>query len=43
MSSTFSKKFKKIFKNPQSPLKQRHKTILIKNKNGLKSIVRGQF
>jgi hypothetical protein len=39
MSSTFSKKFKKIFKNPQTPLKRRYKTILIKNKNGLKLIV----
>ena len=39
MSSIFSKKIKN-FKKTQNPLKQRHKTILIKNKNGLKSIVR---
>ena len=40
---TIAKKFKKTLKNPQPPLKQRHKTILIKNKNGLKSIVKGRF
>ena len=33
----------KNLKNPQSPLKHSYKTILIKNKNGLKSIVEGLF
>nr|DAQ03957.1 MAG TPA: hypothetical protein [Caudoviricetes sp.] len=43
MSTIFLKKNKKILKNPQTPLKQRHKTILIKNKKRLKIDCRRSF
>ena len=43
MSILFSRKIKKIFKNLKNTEKSSNIRCLIKNKNGLKSIVKSQF